>query len=187
MKAARMSTRFSCRVSLCLVLFVLLGPQLISLTPSTQAQSLISELKAQYIERFAGFIEWPAGSVSEASSFVIGVIGRTELTTTLGGLARRTTIKGKSIEVLEVSNLGQADTCQILFIARSERGRLTEILGQIRRRPVLTVGDTDGFANRGVMINFLEGESLRFEINQVAAETAGLRLSEKLLDLGDKV
>jgi hypothetical protein len=150
---------------------------------------MISELKAQYIERFPGFIEWPAdSSVADVSTpFVIGVFGRSELTDTLEGIARRSTIKGKPIEIRQISSLGQIGSCQILFIARTERGQLAEILGQARRRPILTIGDTDGFATRGVMINFLAGESLRFQINRSAAEAAGLKLSDKLLALGDEV
>jgi hypothetical protein len=150
---------------------------------------MISELKAQYIERFAGFIEWPAdSSVADVSTpFVIGVIGRTELRSTLEGVARRSMIKGKPVEIRQISSLGQINACQILFIARSERGQLGEIIEQVSRRPILTISDTDGFANRGVMINFLEGESLRFQINSSAADTAGLKLSDKLLALGEAI
>jgi hypothetical protein len=50
---------------------------------------------------------------------------------------------------------------------------------------MLTVGDTDGFARQGVMINFyLEQEKVRFEINPRAAAEVGIRPSAKLLQLG---
>jgi hypothetical protein len=161
------------------------------LTPWVTAQdNIVEELKAQYIERFPGFIEWPAGSSvgDTAAPFVIGVIGRSDLRPSLEGIARRAKIKGKQVEVRSISSLSQINGCQVLFISRSERGRLGEILGQARGNAVLTIGDTDGFASRGVMINFFtNGDSLRFKINKSSAEAAGLRMADKLLSLGEPV
>jgi hypothetical protein len=181
---------FSSRALAWTLVCILLGGLLILISPSSQAQSMIDELKAQYIERFPGFIEWPSDSsvADPTAPFIIGVIGRTDLNDTLEGIARRTMIKGKPIEIHQISSLGQINRCQILFIARTERGRLGEVLGQVGRRPILTIGDTDGFASRGVIINFIvAGESLRFQINRSAAEAAGLKVSDKLLALGDEV
>jgi hypothetical protein len=53
---------------------------------------------------------------------------------------------------------------------------------------VLTVGDTDGFAQRGGAINFtLQARKVRFEINPAAAEQAGLKMSSQLLKLATLV
>jgi hypothetical protein len=50
---------------------------------------------------------------------------------------------------------------------------------------VLTVGDTAGFAERGVLINLQRQDSrLGFEINLAQARRSGLRFSSKLLKLG---
>jgi hypothetical protein len=50
---------------------------------------------------------------------------------------------------------------------------------------VLTVGDTEGFAERGGIINLVkDGNRLSFEINPEAAQRAGLVMSSKLLFLG---
>ena len=47
---------------------------------------------------------------------------------------------------------------------------------------MLTVGETEGYASRGVMIRFLtEKNRLRFEINLEAATSANLKISSKLL------
>jgi hypothetical protein len=49
---------------------------------------------------------------------------------------------------------------------------------------ILTIGDTKGFGESGVMINFLTKENkVRFEINLAAARRAGLKISSKLLSL----
>ena len=48
----------------------------------------------------------------------------------------------------------------------------------------LTVGETEGFAVRGGIINLTaEGNKLHFEVNLLAAERAGLKISAKMLAL----
>jgi hypothetical protein len=51
-------------------------------------------------------------------------------------------------------------------------------------RPILTVGDSNGFATSGVLVNFYtSGDTVRFEMNETAIERSGLRVSGKLLKL----
>ena len=77
-----------------------------------------------------------------------------------------------------------AINCHILFISGSEKGRLPQILKQLNGRNVLTVGEMPGFTETGGMINFvLEGTKIRFQINNEAANSAGLKISSKLLNL----
>jgi hypothetical protein len=48
----------------------------------------------------------------------------------------------------------------------------------------LTVGETEGFAVQGGIINLtVEEDKVHFEINPVAAERAGLKISSKLLSM----
>jgi hypothetical protein len=49
---------------------------------------------------------------------------------------------------------------------------------------ILTVGETDRFIAAGGMVNFTrEASKIRFQINNDAAKTAGLKISSKLLSL----
>src|SRR5262249_45603382 len=74
--------------------------------------------------------------------------------------------------------------CQLLFIAQSERDRLEDVIAATAGHGVLTVGDSDGFAGRGVIINlFVADERIGFEGNQEAARREGFELSAKLLKL----
>lgn len=53
---------------------------------------------------------------------------------------------------------------------------------------MLTVGESDQFALRGGVINFVrKNESFRFEVNLEAAEKAGLKISGKLANLATLV
>lgn len=85
------------------------------------------------------------------------------------------------------SSLGSQ--CNLVFIGASEQGDLERILDVAQKRGILTIGDTPGFAHKGVMINFYLDDNgrVRFEINPEAASRAGLRISSKLVRLGKMV
>lgn len=143
------------------------------------------ELKAEFLERFTRFIDWPYQALSdEDSPFVIGVVGANPFGPYLQELAATRRIKGRRVIVREFSARETIGRCHVLFIASSERSDLASVLDRLGNRPVLTVADTAGYARAGVMINFYSSEGrIRFEINQAAAERTGLRVKAKLLKL----
>lgn len=153
---------------------------------SSAAEDMRSRVEAEFIERFTRFVQWPdAGQTADPSlPFVIGVIGDTPVRESLLKLEKGT-IKGRPADVREVSSRAGAEACQVLFIAAVDEARLVEILSWTAKRPVLTISDTRGFAQRGVMINFfLDGDFIRFEINLEAARGSGLDIASELLALG---
>ena len=78
--------------------------------------------------------------------------------------------------------------CHILFISRSEKSALPNILSALAGSSVLTVSETDGFCEQGGMINFyLQGRKVRFEINAGAAKRASIRMSSQFMSLGKAV
>jgi hypothetical protein len=75
-----------------------------------------------------------------------------------------------------------------LFVGRSEQARTTEIFRRLEKAGVATVADSAGFLEQGGMINLImEANRVRFEINAVAAERAGLTISSQLLKLAKRV
>lgn len=154
---------------------------------SGSAQDREYQIKAEFLERFTRFIEWPADSpVSDPSSpFTICVIGENPYGTYLQDLADVERIHKKQIEVREISSVAEISSCNLLFISKSAKAALTSILNFTGEKPILTVSDTPGFAGRGVLINFYEDLGyVRFEINPGAAQRSGLRFSSRLLKLG---
>jgi hypothetical protein len=82
----------------------------------------------------------------------------------------------------------QARTCQVVFVAPSESGRVGQLLSQLADKPVLTVGDSAGFAAHGGVIGLsMQANHVRFEINMVAARRANLKLSSQLLKVATQV
>jgi hypothetical protein len=75
-----------------------------------------------------------------------------------------------------------------VFVSTSEEAILDNTLAALGREPVLTVGESPRFAERGGMIEFVvEDSRVRFAVNASAAEAAGLALSSELLRVATTV
>jgi hypothetical protein len=141
------------------------------------------DVKAAFLYNFTKFVEWPPSALQERGDFQLCVLGEDPFGRSLEVVADEK-VAGRRISLLRTPKLAEPEGCQILFISRSERHRMPEVLRELRDTPVLTVADTDGFLGHGGIINFiLEGSKVRFEINQEAAERAGIKISSKLLRL----
>jgi hypothetical protein len=153
---------------------------------SSSGEEYEYKLKAEFIERFTRFIEWPPGSsVREPDiPFDICIAGTNPFGEYLTALARDVKIKNKPVRIVPIKKEQHLEACNVLFITAGEKPHLDEILGKVSETPVLTVGDTPGFAEKGVLINFYRsGNYVRFEINNGAAGRSGLRFSSRLLKL----
>ena len=143
------------------------------------------DLKAAFLFNFAKFVEWPPGHRSERpGEFVFGVVGDDPFGESIDRIQDRT-LNGRRVVVKRANSIEDLDTCEIVFIPASEITRIGAILEHLGTRPVLTVGEVNGFVEMGGIINFVTGtgNTVRFEINPERAEAAGLRLSSKLLRL----
>ncbi len=147
-------------------------------------------LKAQFVERFIRFIDWPAASQGKAntkSPFVIGVVGKSEVHEHLLAVVAKRKIKGRTAEVrlLSIDDLEGVANCQVVFISKCSNHDLTTLLGFTAEKPILTVSDSKGYAKNGVLINIYlnRDDACRFEINRNAVERTGLRFSSNLLRL----
>jgi hypothetical protein len=143
------------------------------------------DLKAAFLYNFVKFVEWPPDAFAgPRSPLTICVYGQDPFGDSLDGVVRGETLGERGLLVQRPEGLDDLRDCRVLFVSRSERQRLPEILSRVEGAPVLTVGETDGFLRAGGMIDFvLEDNKVRFLINQDAAERSRLRISSKLLRL----
>jgi len=179
--AAAVSARASGR--LCLLA---LAAVVVALPSTGRADSLEYKVKAEFLERFTRFVEWPSGSFAAADSpFVLCVIGDNPFGGYLDQMSQTRKIQNRKISNRVLKAATEVDGCHLVFIARG--APVQQVLTRTTGRPALTVGDSPGFSEAGVLINFLrEKEHVRFEINGAAVKKSGLKFSSKLLDLGRK-
>jgi len=143
------------------------------------------QIKAAFIFNFAKFVEWPAAAFPKASSpMVVGVLGENPFHDALEKTIKNKTVDEHPVVIMQFHSATEATNCHILFISSSEKARLPQILKQLNGTSVLTVSEMSGFTEAGGMINFVfEGTKIRFQINNDAANSVGLKISSKLLKL----
>jgi len=145
-------------------------------------------IKAGFIYNFAKFVEWPANAFAQPDSpIVIGVLGTDPFGNTIDRIVEDKKVGTRGFVVRRYKwskELKDVKDCKILFISASERAHMDEIVESVKGLPILTVGETPGFAERGGVIRFtLEGNRVRFEVNVEAAHQAELNISSRLLTL----
>jgi hypothetical protein len=152
---------------------------------SAEAQVLNEyEAKAGFLFNFVKFVEWPSQAFEDANSpLIIGVVGDDNASSVIEQMINGRTANGRRLVVRRFSSFKTLSHCHIVFLRSFERDRAWQTL-TAAGPGVLTVGETEGFARSGGIINFtiIDGK-LRLEINQSSAEKAGLRISAKLLSL----
>lgn len=101
---------------------------------------------------------------------------------------RQRKVNKQEVVVKYPADLHELAGCQAVFIARSVIDNLSAILVLLHGKPVLTIADTPGSCQQGVMINMAISEGkVVFEANLAAAKQNGLRLSAQLLRFATEV
>ncbi|HLY73940.1 MAG TPA: YfiR family protein, partial [Planctomycetota bacterium] len=129
-------------------------------------------LKAGFIFNFAKYVEWPAASFETPGTPIsVGIVGADPFGEEIDKVLGVKTVKDRHFVILRFREAAELQRCHILFIPRSEKAHLHEILKQVDSWPVLTVGEDEGFARTGCAVNILiEKEKPRLEVNPEAAE-----------------
>ena len=145
-------------------------------------------IKAGFIYNFAKFVDWPATAFAQPDSpIVIGILGIDPFGPLIDQVVQNKKIGARSFVVKRLkwgTDLKELRDCKILFVGESERAHINELIQIVKTLPILTVGETPGFAERGGVIRFvLEDNRVRFEVNVEAARQADLTISSRLLTL----
>ena len=156
-----------------------------------RAQSQADEyrVKAAFLYHFAQLVDWPAGSTGDANQpLILCAIGDDPFHGELESSVDGKVLDGRFIRVRHLKKIQEAHSCQILFFDKTDDKQLADMLMELGSGPILTVGESDRFAQQGGMIQFvLDDSKVRFSINVGAAQKSGLKISSKLLLLAKEV
>jgi hypothetical protein len=185
-RGQRTSTQKSIKLKF-LCLFIIPALSIVSWELNTYAQQPKIgeyEVKAAFLYNFTKFVEWPTEATTDAgATFNLCVLGEDPFGKAFDSIQGEK-IVNKKLVINRFKELHALEKCRILYISESEEERLTQILKSLKGLHILTVSDSEGFAQHGVIINFyMEGNRVRFEINVDAARRSGLKISSKLLNL----
>jgi hypothetical protein len=151
---------------------------------SSAADPLFGEyqVKAAFLKNFVKYVEWPPPS----GAITLCILGGDPFKEALAGTDD--VGGGRKLAYRRIAKVREAGGCQAVFVPYTQRDALPEILAALEGKPVLTVGEGEGMAAAGLMLNFLiEDQKVRFEANLAPARRAGLSISSRLLGLARTV
>ncbi len=175
MKKEYVLRRFSFSYGICV--FFLLNIQ-----GRVTAQNSEYIVKAAFIERFTRFIEWPENDMTKP--FVIVILGENPFGDILNENFSKIKIQNRPVQIRYVSALENtfSEDFHLLYVSSSKDW--TPVLKEkLENSPILTIGESDALAKKGIMINFYtDDDKLKFEINEKAIKQSGLNVSYLLLN-----
>jgi hypothetical protein len=160
-------------------LAIMCNPNLLA---EAKMQHSPAEVKAQILFAIVPFVDWPVGSGVEDTSkpFIISVIGENPFEHYLDAKLSKK-IKNKTLGIRYIKKAEDIGATNLLFIGEMGHQELQRIVDQVRDKPILTVGNTEGYWKRGVHINLLDDRTIKMEINEMATRQAGIKLSPSIL------
>jgi hypothetical protein len=149
--------------------------------PAQADARLEVQVKAAYLVKFAGFVDWPASAFPRPDSpLLIGVAGNDALAAQLEQVATRRSVGGHPLAVRRLQRGDAPAGLHMLYGAGPDGAAL---LAGAHGLPLLTVSDAaDGAADAVGMIRFVVAEErLRFEVALGQVAPSRLRISARLL------
>jgi len=148
------------------------------------------QVKAVYLHKFPGYVEWPAKSFPDPGTpFVIGIVGADAVYAELARLLVGRTMQGRPVELHHLSRIDPPRELHMLYVGQDVGAEASAgIIAAYKGKPVLTVSDLPRGLEAGAALNFLEADKrVRFEAAPAVAEQAGLHLSSRLLAVAEHV
>lgn len=171
-----------CRHVLVLVLLLILPGN------SPLAQTEEYQVKAAFLYKFAGYVQWPAQIFSdETSPFVFGILGADALADSLEKIVKGREVNGRPIEVRRLRQDTPVAGVHVLFVGQSSTASIESDLAEVAAGSVLTVTERP-LRPSGSVINFeIVDERVRFDVSLIHAEQGKLLISSRLLQVAYKV
>jgi len=129
-------------------------------------------------------VKWPEKAFANATSPIkICILGDSPFGPSLDAIKNKTA-GGRKLVIFEAKSVDDVEDCHVLFISSSSEKEFFDSIERFREKSVFTVGDKQGLARKGCVINFIVvNNKVRFEINTKSAERANLKISSQLLKI----
>ena len=156
---------------------------------AAEEATLERQVKAAFLYKFAGYVDWPQGVFAASDSPVtIGVLGDDALANELSSLVSGRTSGGRPVAVVRLRVADPLPEVRVLFVAREEYEKLEGVALRAQGRPILIVTEHEDAIGHGAMINFiLKGGRVRFEVDLGAVAQGNLALSSRMLAVAQHV
>ena len=144
------------------------------------------EVKAAFLVNFTHFVEWPASS--QTGPFNLCVIGPDPFGDVLERVAGNRMVGNQPIVIKRLAGTAGANVCAIAFVGDLDRQTLSKLSRNPELSRVLTVGDSEKFAERYGVIGFVvENSRVGLVVNADRASQHGLKINSQLMRVAKAV
>jgi hypothetical protein len=163
------------------------GPMPDSIAPAAAQPARAAAVKAAFLYKFAGFVEWPPGTFQRPDQPLnIGVMGDDEIAADLEQLAGGPA-GDRPVNVRRIPEGAPATGLHVLYVSARPEAALRQALANVPG-PVLIVTEQPGALGAGSVINFSqEAGRIRFGASPASAEARNLKLSARLLAVAQSI
>ncbi|MBV6404098.1 MAG: hypothetical protein GFGODING_00846 [Flavobacteriales bacterium] len=163
-------------------------PALAAAPPQVDTEKDTSAIvQASYIYNIAKLVEWKDPAMS-SGTFVIGVIGGSNLYQELIKKYSTKAIGKQPIEVRKLPRSTDVARCHILFVGRSDLALMPEIYRNLAGKPTLIVTEYADALEDGAVANFVKvANTLKYELSVANARKHKLEVALTLKQLAHRV
>jgi len=153
---------------------------LLLLPVSVAAQNDERSVRAAFVFHLTKYVEWP----NLKNELVIGFVGDGTMGETLRKVLDGKNSDGRTLRMLLSPSDEQLQQCDLLYVAYATRGKNRSVLSRLQGKNILTLGETDDFTRDGGMVGLVrDADQIQIQINLVATQSAGFKLSSRVLNL----
>lgn len=140
-------------------------------------------LQTLYIFNFTKYVEWPSAN----KAFKIGVVDNANAEEFLTRMAKAKSTGSTEITVINTKNELELSSCQIIFVPANNTQMAVKLIERFGSEPILIITEESDLTRKGASVSFkLVSGKLRFQINEDAIKSKGMKVSSSLLTLAEK-
>jgi hypothetical protein len=143
-----------------------------------------TSVKAGFLYKFLGYVDFPAGPLDPGAPYVVGVVGAEDIAAELIRLTAGRLVNNHAVVVRKMQGVDPSGGLHLLFIGAAEGGDEAALVKAAQQAGALSVTESATGIESGSVINFrLVDERVRFEVSLAAADKGRLKLSSRLLSV----
>lgn len=146
------------------------------------------EVKAAFLFKFTGYVEWPPDAMPADTPLAIGVLESEPMADELARVASGRSVGGHAVAVRRLKRGDSLAGLHAIFVGRGAEPALPEVLHGAHGRALLVVTESEAGLGAGGTINFIVVDhKVRFDVALAPAEAGSLKISSRLLTVARKV
>jgi hypothetical protein len=142
-------------------------------------------VKAAFLSKFGSYVGWPG--TAGAGPINLCLVGSDPFGRFIEDAVRGQQVGGRPLRLQRLASAEGAGGCHIAFVQGSSPVATGAMLQSLRGKPVLTVTDSRGGGQQGMVHFVIHQGRVRFHIDDAGAAQSRLSISSRLLGLAVSV